>query len=252
MTAPYDSYDYVNYWQGREYEHKSENTAIRYLLDKIPYIDKILEVGGGFGRLVPIYAYRAKKVTLTDSSVKILNIAKKNLKNEKKIEFVQSSLENLPNKFRKRSFDLIVMVRVLHHIKNAEKAFKIISSLLKSNGYFILEFPNKNHFKANAQEILKGNFEFLSDPKPIDIRGAKSIRAKSIAFFNYNPRFIQNKLMDSGFEIIETLSVSNIRSPYIKKYISIETLITIEKLLQKPFSFLNFGPSIFVLAKKRP
>lgn len=252
MVAPYDSFDYLSYWQGRDYEHKSENVAIKFLLGKISHIEKVLEVGAGFGRLVPAYAYRAKKVILSDPSAKILNLARKNLKDQKKVEFIQSALDNLPNKFKKRSFDLIIMVRVLHHIRNTRKAFGIIASLVKNNGYFVLELPNKNHIKANLTEIIRGNFSYLYDRNPIDIRGIKSVKAKTIPFFNYHPEQVEEDLRSAGFEIVDKLSVSNIRSPFLKKYVSVETLLAFEKLLQKPLGFCNFGPSIFILAKKHP
>lgn len=252
MATPYDTYDYPSYWEKRDYEHHSEFIAIRYLLTKIPSIKKVLEVGAGFGRLVPSYLFRAKKVVLSDPSAKVLCLARKNLGGEKKIEYIQSSLENLPTKFSKKSFDLTVLVRVLHHLTDVPKSFATISSLTANHGYFILEFANKNHLKATVSQLLKGNFAFVSEREPKDIRCPKFIKAKTLPFFNYHPRYIEEQLKSAGFKIVEKLSVSNIRSPLIKKHVSNETLLSLEKLLQKPLSFINFGPSIFILAQKQP
>lgn len=251
MAVPYDTYDYPSYWKGRDYEHQSEFAAIKYLLAKIPTIRKVLEVGAGFGRLVPAYFYRAKKVVLTDSSAGVLRLARQKLKDETRVEFQQISLENIASKFRPHSFDLVVLIRVLHHVQDTPQAFKIISSLTTDRGYFILEFPNKYHLKARWQQLLKGNFDFATDLQPLDIRCAKSVKKKTLPFFNYHPRYIENQLRQNGFKIIEKLSVSNMRSSFLKKYFATETLLTWEKWLQKPLSFLDFGPSIFVLAQKQ-
>ena len=126
MSAFYDTYDYTSYWQGREYEHESEVIAIRELLNKIPNINKALEIGGGYGRLVPYYIYRTKQTTLTDPSSKLLSLAKERLASFKNLKIEQSTLENLNTKFRPSSFDLVVMVRVMHHLKDPDVVFSSI------------------------------------------------------------------------------------------------------------------------------
>ena len=252
MPAAYDTYDYPSYWDDREYEHKAEYYAIRTLLDKIPNIKTIIEIGAGYGRLFSSFSYRAKKIILSDPSASSLSLARKKTRNNKKAIFIQSSLENLPNQLRGGTADLVIMVRVLHHIKDTQEAFKIVAKLLKENGFFILEFANKGHIKATLREFYKGNLTFPLDIFPIDKRGKRSIKNKALPFINYHPDEIVEQLKNAGFTIIEKLSVSNIRSTFLKKIITTATLIDIEKFLQKPLSHINFGPSIFILAKKHP
>lgn len=250
MPAAYDTYDYPSYWEDREYEHKAEYFAIKTLLNEIPKIKTILEIGCGHGRLFSSFSYRAKKIILSDPSATCLALARRKLKNNKKATFLQSSLENLPKKLRGKSSDLIIMVRVLHHIKNTQEAFKVVARLLKDNGYFILEFANKSHLKATLKEFIKGNITFPLDIFPIDKRSKRHIKNKTLPFINYHPDEITEQLKNAGFTIVEKLSVSNIRSTFIKKIVPTSTLIEISKALQKPLSHFNFGPSIFILAKK--
>lgn len=251
MPAAYDNYDYPSYWKGREYEHKSEVLAIARFLQRIPEINKVLEVGAGFGRLLTSYKFRAKKVVLSDPSAKLISKAVKKYKKLKNLEFIQSSLQNLENKKGLGYFDLVLMVRVLHHIEDIDEAFKIINSLLKNRGYFILEFPNKNNLKASIRNILKGNITYPISIFPVDIRSKYNVRKGTLPFINYNPDQILEKLKDNDFEIIEIRSVSNIRSTFLKKFIPLHTLVDIEKILQLPFAKICFGPSFFVLARKR-
>lgn len=250
MSSHYDTYNYPAYWRGREYEHNSEVEAIKSFLNKIPETRQILEIGAGYGRLTPTYAFRAKKLILSDPSSKLLSIARQKFR-QKNFRFVHSAIENLPKKIRSKSIDLVVCVRVLHHIENIEGAIEIMCKLLKNKGFLILEFANKKHFKASIREILRGNLTFPLDIFPFDRKSKKSRRKTTLPFLNYHPEVIKHKLVECDFDILEIRSVSNIRSPLVKSILPLDTLLSIEKKLQIPFGFISFGPSIFILAQKR-
>ena len=251
MPAAYDTYDYPGYWEKRKYEHGSEILAIKALLTKIPRIGALLEIGAGYGRLTPSYLFRARRVVLSDPSSKLLKIARELYRKNRKVSVIQSGLENMPNKVRGGTYDVIVMVRVLHHIQDLDEAFVIINKLLKKRGYLILEFANKRHLKATIRELLRGNLTFPLDIFTKDARSARSIKKGTIAFFNYHPDMIKHKLEGHSFEVKDKLSVSNIRSTTLKKLLNTETLLVFEKYLQRLFGVFYFGPSIFILAQKR-
>jgi len=252
MPAYYDKFDYPAYWEGRDYEHESEVVAIREFLNKIEKIERILDLGCGFGRLSPYYSYRAKKVYLIDPSSSLLKKAKSLLKSERKsIKFIQSKLENATKKVKPKSFDLVVFVRVMHHIEDPDRALSVLSKLIKPGGYLILEFPNKLHSKALFKNICKGNITFPFDIFPDDKRSEKNKKIHSIPFLNFHPDDIGELLKKYKFRVVEKRSVSNIRNEKAKKNLPKSFLLFIEKLLQKPFSHINFGPSIFILAQKK-
>lgn len=251
MPAAYDTFDYPGYWIGRDYEHKSEVIALKAFLQKIKKVKNILEIGSGFGRLMPSYGFRAKNIILSDPSAKTLKIAREAFKNRKNIKFIHSSLENLPSKIKPASVSLVIMIRVVHHIKDIDTAFKIIHKLIVPNGYYIFEFANKKHIKSTIKQFFKGNFRFFNDLTTMDIRSKKSIKRGTLPFLNYHPDKIKEVLAQYGFEVIEERSVSNIRSTFIKRIFSTELLVSLERLLQKPFSYIDFGPSIFILARKK-
>jgi ubiquinone/menaquinone biosynthesis C-methylase UbiE len=248
MPAAYDSYDYPSYWEKRRYEHEAEVFALKKLLSRIPKIKTILEVGVGYGRLTSIYKYRANKIILTDPSSRLLKLARKSYSG-KNVKFIHSKMENLPGTLRANTADLIIMVRVLHHIKDIDEAFIIIKKLLKDNGFFILEFANKKHFKAMVKEFLHGNLTFPLDISPQDKRSPDSKKENTIPFVNYHPDTIIEKLRHHGFKIIETRSVSNVRSTWMKKHLPLEFLMALEKKAQLLLNKFSFGPSIFILAK---
>lgn len=250
MAAAYDTYDYASYWEGREYEHQAEIEALKGFLKKIPKIDKILEIGAGFGRLVPAYAHRANKIVVSDPSAGLLKEARENLK-KYKLRFVHAGYDTLVDKLKAKSIDLVILVRVLHHIEDPKDCFEAVNRLLDDRGYFILEFANKSHIKAEIKEFLKGNFTYPLDIFTKDIRSKKSKKKKCLPFCNFHPHKIEHLLEETGFEVIEKRSVSNFRNPFLKRTFPKSFVLAIEKLIQKPLAFLNFGPSIFILARKK-
>jgi ubiquinone/menaquinone biosynthesis C-methylase UbiE len=251
MPAAYDTYDYLSYWLSRGYEHNSEVLAIRELIGKIKKIKTILEIGAGFGRLVPSYSFRAKKVIISDPSSKLLKIARGTYQGNKKFKFIHGSLETLPEKIRPGSIDLAIMVRVIHHLQDPSIALSTIKRTLIDGGFLILEYPNKRNLKVMIKEFLKGNFTYAADIFRKDLRSPRAKKRGAIPFFNYHPDTIQELLESQGFQIIEKRSVSNLRSSPVKRIFSTDTLLYLEKLLQKPFAQLYLGPSIFILAQKR-
>lgn len=249
MSAAYDTYDYPSYWKGREYEHKSEIIAFKSFIEKIKYLKVIVDMGAGYGRLTPHYLFRSEKTILVDPSEKLLRLARNKI-NTKKVIYIKSSIERVFPKIRRNCADLVIFVRVLHHIKNIDKALTIINKICKRGGYLILEFPNKTHLKATILELLKGNITYPLDFFPIDLSSKRSIKENKLPFINFHPDFIKEKLKNHRFKIIETRSVSNIRSTFLKKYIPLEILLFFERYLQILLSKIVFGPSIFILAKR--
>jgi ubiquinone/menaquinone biosynthesis C-methylase UbiE len=250
MPAAYDKYNYPDYWKGRDYEHGSEVIAIREFLDQIPRIESIVDVGAGYGRHTTNYVYRAKKIVLSDPSAKLLSEAKSRLAQYKKIKYVQSKLQNLPAKLKNQKFDLAIFIRVIHHIQDPVEALDYVDKLIKPGGYLIIEFANKIHGKEIIKNFLKGNFTFPIDIFPEDKRSTNSINQNTIPFLNFHPDTIKELLNSKRYKLLDIRSVSNIRSTFLKRYLPISVLLSLESLLQNPLAFFKFGPSIFILARK--
>jgi SAM-dependent methyltransferase len=145
------------------------------------------------------------------------------------------------------SVDLFTIVRILHHIPEPSREFKEIARVLSDDGYFMMEFANYTHFRNRIKHLLKG--KKLPD-EPIDIRSANNIKPSELPFVNHNPRTVIKQLKDAGLVVEKTLSVSNLRSPGLKKVLPKGVMISVEKLLQQPLASSYFGPSIFFLIRK--
>ncbi len=236
------SYNYQHYWDGRDYEHAAEQLMIEQMLSGRKFKHAV-DVGGGYGRLSVLLCKYAKKVTLIDPSKKQLQIAKDFLKDYPQVDAQIGQAEKLP--FKDGSVDLAMVVRVIHHLPNPIPMFEEIHRILPSGGLFLIEFANYANFKNRVKHILKAK---KMPTQPVDISTSKD---NDISFVNHNPKVVKRQLMQLGFKVEDQLSVSNFRSPTLKKRLPKKMLIKLEKALQRPLAKTYFGPSTVFLLKKR-
>jgi SAM-dependent methyltransferase len=246
MAAHYDdpAFSYDRYWQGRDYEHQAELLAISRLL-YLRHFKTAADIGGGYGRLTAFLAPFAKKIFLIEPSKKQRDLAKTFLRGLNGISINPGTAEHtgLPD----ASVDLVLLIRVMHHLPNPVPSLNEINRILKPGGILVLEFANSLHFKARINSLFSGQ-PIL--PSPLDRRSGASIRHHTIAFVNHHPNTVFKLITQTGFFIDQLLSVSNLRSPSLKKYVPQKLLLSLEKILQPSLSSIYFGPSIFVLAHK--
>ncbi|MDQ3158764.1 MAG: class I SAM-dependent methyltransferase [bacterium] len=237
-------HNYKDYWDGRDYEHASEENAIQRLL-KGKHYKKAIDIGGGFGRLCVLLRNYADDVTLAEPSQQQLDIAEDFLKNYSDVHQIRMQADDL--KFKDESVDLITMVRVMHHLPDPSLEFSEIARVLKDDGTLILEVANYAHGRNRIKHAVK----FKRMPvEPIDIRSEENQKEDEIPFVNHNPKTVIKQLEAAGLSVDRVLSVSNLRSPSLKKIFPASIMLSVEKFLQRPLAKTYFGPSIFFLVKK--
>ncbi len=237
-------HNYREYWTGREYEDASERMAFKRLL-KGKHFRHAVDVGGGYGRLCIFLEAYADKVTLAEPSQQQLDIAKDYLKNHPEIDRKLLQASNL--KFPDGSIDLLTTVRIWHHIPEPAPELLEIARVLSDDGYFVMEFANYTHFRNRVKYLLKGK---KLPANPVDIRSPENRNENELPFVNHNPKTLIKQLAHAGLRVEKVLSVSNLRSPGLKKIAPQGVMLTAEKIMQKPLSGMYFGPSIFFLIRK--
>ena len=234
------SHNYLRYWDGRDYEQAAEEIMINRMLgDK--HFKHGVDVGGGYGRLSVVLTQFADRVTLAEPSQQQLDIAKDFLKGKPAVEIKLAQAERLP--YEDGEVDFAMVVRVIHHLPDPVPAFKEIYRVLEKDGYFLIEFANYANFKNRIKHAVK----FQKMPvDPVDIRTKDS----DIPFVNHNPKTVKKQLAQTGFKLEKVLSVSNFRSPTLKKILPKSMLVKLEKASQKPLAKSYFGPSTVYLLRK--
>lgn len=117
--------------------------------------DIVLEVGCGTGNMTVEIAGQVNAYQATDISSGMLGIAerKANERHIGNIRFTQTTL--FADKFKRASFDVILVFNVLHLIEDKQKAVKRINELLKPGGFFISVTPCSGEKKKSLNTILK-------------------------------------------------------------------------------------------------
>lgn len=239
------SHNYLKYWEGRDYEHAAEEMAIRRIL-KGKRFKHATDIGGGYGRLCLLLRNYADKVTLAEPSQQQLNIAKDFLKDHPQIERKLMQADDL--KFKDGSVDLVTMIRVMHHLPQPADELKEIARVLSKDGLAIIEVANYAHARNRFKHYFKG--KPLPD-EPVDIRSEVNKKKGEIPFVNHNPKTVMRQFADAGLEVERILSVSNLRSPGLKKVMPKKMMLVIEDVLQPTLASMFFGPSIFFVLRKR-
>lgn len=239
-----NDYNYLHYWNGRDYEHAAEVIALDKLL-RGKHFKHAVDVGGGYGRLSAVLTKYADKVTLAEPSQHQLDIAEEYLKDFPTVERKKLQADDL--KFKDGSVDLVTVVRVIHHLPDPTAEFAEIARILEPGGYLFFEFANYGHFKNRFKHVLKGQ---KLPTEPVDIRSKESMKDDPTPFVNHNPKTVAKQLAHAGLKIEKVLSVSNLRSPRIKKILPRGSMLAIEKLVQGPLAKTYFGPSTVFLARK--
>lgn len=238
------NHNYLHYWEGRDYENEAERLAIMRLL-RGKHFKTAADIGGGYGRLCIFLKQYADKVTLAEPSQQQLDIAKEFLKDHPEIDKVLTQADSL--KFKDKTLELITMIRVMHHLPDPSAEFQEIKRVLADDGYFILEIANYSHARNRLKHLIKGQKLPL---EPVDIRSEENKKEGEIAFVNHNPKTVIKQLAHAGLRVEKVLSVSNLRSTTLKKYVPRNIMLAAERVMQPTLARSYFGPSTFLLVRK--
>jgi len=112
----------------------------------------LLDVGSGTGTFVKTMKGRGWDVTGLEPDSDARNLAKK----EYHLEL--SGTENI-YKFPEKSFDVITLWHVLEHVQDLSSYIKVLSSLLKENGWIFIVVPNYTSFDARVYKECWASYD---------------------------------------------------------------------------------------------
>jgi ubiquinone/menaquinone biosynthesis C-methylase UbiE len=121
----------VNYIVGNEMQQR----IIKKLSEETD-LGEVIEFGCGTGFFTKVIAGKAKHVIATDLSDEMLEVAGKQLKEFHNITIQKTDCESTP--FPSGKFDTIVMVNLIHFIKNPPGCLQESHRILKNSGLLVL------------------------------------------------------------------------------------------------------------------
>lgn len=147
-TEPFEKYpsEYEDWFERNKFVYESELRAIR---EQLPESGEGIEIGVGGGRFA---APLGIKVGI-DPSGKMMKIAQR-----RGLEVINAVAESLP--FDDLQFDFALVVTTICFLDNVEAAFREAYRVLKSGGYLIIGFIDKDSLVAKLYQQHKNESVF--------------------------------------------------------------------------------------------
>lgn len=125
-------------------------------LEKFQKTDRILDLGGGAGRISKFLVGKVKKIVVLDLSSKMIERGRRRFG----LSGLLGSAEKIP--FPDNYFDKIIIVDAFHHFQNQNIACQEIKKVLKINGKLLIEEFNPETFPGKALVKIEGLLKMQS------------------------------------------------------------------------------------------
>jgi len=139
----------------------------------LPTPGRVLDAGGGTGRVASAIRKHAGEVIIADPSLGMLRQADRT-----RLELACSNSESLP--FPNDTFERIIMVDALHHVFNQGETAHEMYRVLKPGGRIVIEEPDIRKFEvkliAVAEKVLLMRSHFLAPQQIMDLFSFDSAR----------------------------------------------------------------------------
>jgi ubiquinone/menaquinone biosynthesis C-methylase UbiE len=182
----YDGTEYKDFWVGKEKANLDdlEHALVRELLPETGR--RIIDIGCGFGRLADCYLDRFEQVVMLDGSITLLQQAQDTFKD--KAVYIAADANHLP--LAKSSFDCALMIRVFHHLSDAQWILSELRRILGHGGVFLFNYSNKLSARQLFRRLLRWNAESPFVLAPV-------MAGKMLT--QHHPAYIHQILTKTGF-----------------------------------------------------
>lgn len=204
---------------------------------------KILDAGCGAGSTIKILE-RYGKVTGIDINENMVKFCRKN-----KIDVINANVTRLP--FKDDSFDLVVILEVLEHLKEEKKALAEIYRVLKFDGLILISVPAFPLLWGNQDiaALHKRRYSKIELIEKVQDVGFSVIKTSYMNFLLFLPISLFRLMRNAFFGTKASLDSEIFSgSLFLNHYLS--TFLKIEALLMRKFN-LPFGITLFCVAQKK-
>lgn len=139
--------------------------------------DKVLDLGGGKGRIAKFFVDKVEEITVLDSSAGMIKRCKK----QEGLSCILGEAEKIP--FKDSYFNKVIIVEAFHHFQDQRRACQEVRRVLKEDGRVIIE-------ELNSDKTLGWLFEKIEN---------LLLRLKSKF---HSPQSLTNFLTKYGFKVL--------------------------------------------------
>lgn len=180
---------YTNAYDRTSYFSPITRKRYEELLDSFePYrkTNRILDIGCGYGFFLEIAQKRGWEVYGSELTPQACETCEE--------KGIRTFLGELPeNSFEKESFDVVVAIEVLEHLRSPLDYVKEIKNLLRQGGLLYLTTPN---FNAYLRYRLKDKYDVIEYPNHLTYFTRRSLR-----FLFEKEGFISKKIETTGMSV---------------------------------------------------
>ncbi len=173
--------------------------------------EKVLDCGCGDGFYIMVLRelYPSLEITGIDYDEKILDKAKKYIKQDGITKLIKSEVYDLP--FKDNYFDKIILSEVLEHLENENSGLKEIYRVLKKNGRLIITVPNHNYpFWWDPLNRVREKFGLGHFNKDNELlAGLWSMHLRL-----YYPDEVMRLIKKTGFKVLKTKLLTHYCFPF--------------------------------------
>ena len=131
-----------------------ERSVIRYLITQVPH-KNILDAPCGTGKLAPDLQNLGSRITCTDISESMIEIAKKVYKeiDYKKVSFIKADLERASTSI-KGSYDVVVCLRLMQRVTEKKREL-MLEEFSKLSKHLIVSFAIENSYHKYRRALRR-------------------------------------------------------------------------------------------------
>ena len=141
---------------------------------------RILDAGTGVGNSAKLFSANTKADVFAIDASESITFAYKKYGSATNIHFLKADIQKLP--FKKGFFDFICSDQVLHHTKNTERSFKILTKLLAKNGVIsIYVYKIKGPMREFADNFIRQSTVKMTEKECIQFSKDMALLGKNLS-----------------------------------------------------------------------
>ena len=141
---------------------------------------KILDAGTGVGNSAKLFSSNPNAQVFGIDASESIEFAYKKYGKIKNIHFLQADIRKLP--FKKNFFDFICSDQVLHHTKNTESSFKMLSKLLIKKGMIsIYVYRKKGPLREFADDHIRESTIQMTEKQCMEFSKSMALLGKNLS-----------------------------------------------------------------------